>query len=100
MLFARIRGKPRTLQVGPNYATLVSDRRYLATSTHIFGLHEHVATREILESLKIWSGHGLSNRTGFAGPDKEACPTRWAAAWFLQKEAQHITLDTRTKHIK
>ena len=39
-----------------------------ATSTHISSLHEHVVARKILKSLKHWSGHGLSNRTGSAGP--------------------------------
>ena len=79
----------RTLQPGPNYAiraAAASDERYSyraelcyinlaspalslqATSTHISSLHEHVAARKILGSLKNWSGHGLSNRTGSAGP--------------------------------
>ena len=39
-----------------------------ATSTHISGLHEHVAARKILECLTNCSCHGLSNRTGSAGP--------------------------------
>ena len=68
MLFARSRGKQQMLQIGPDYATLVSDHQHLVTSTHIFGLRKHVATREILESLKNWFGHGLSNRTGSTGP--------------------------------
>ena len=52
------------------YATLIWHHPALtlqATSTHIFSLYEHVAARKILESLKNWSGHGLSNRTGSAG---------------------------------
>ena len=32
-------------------------------------MHEHVAARQILESLENWSGHGLSNRTGSASPE-------------------------------
>ena len=39
-----------------------------ATSTLISSLHKHVAALKILESLKNWSGHGLSNRTSSAGP--------------------------------
>ena len=41
-----------------------------ATSTLISSLHEHVVALKILESLKNWSSHGLSNRTGSAGPYK------------------------------
>ena len=40
-----------------------------ATSTYISSLHEHVAAPKTLESLNNWSGHGLSNRTGSAGPE-------------------------------
>ena len=51
------------------YISLASPALSLqATSTHISSLHEHVAARKILGSLKNWSGHGLSNRTGSAGP--------------------------------
>ena len=72
--------KRRTLQPGPNYAnraqpvelcyiSLASPALSLqATSTRISSLHEHVAAQKILESLKNWSGHGLSNRTGSAVP--------------------------------
>ena len=72
LCYSRSRGKRQTLQLGPNYATLVWHCRHLAcrrqASTHISSLHEHVAARKILESLKNWSGHSLSNRTGSAGP--------------------------------
>ena len=38
------------------------------TNTHISSLHKHVAAQKTLESPKNWSGHGVSNRTGSAGP--------------------------------
>ena len=51
------------------YISLASPALSLqATSTHISSLHEHVAAQKILGSLKNWSGHGLSNLTGSAGP--------------------------------
>ena len=72
MLFAHPRQAMNAAAIGPNYATLVWHHRHLAqlqaTSTHISSLHEHVAARKMFESLKNWSGHGLSNRTGSAGP--------------------------------
>ena len=45
-----------------------------ATSMHISSLHigKRVAARKVLESLENWSGHGLSNRTGSASPEREA----------------------------
>ena len=47
------------------YVSLASPALSLqATSTHTSSLHEHVAAQKILESLKNWSGRGLSNRTG------------------------------------
>ena len=67
------RGKRRTLQLYRAelcYISLASPALSLqTTSTHISSLHEHVAARKILESLKNWSGHGLSNRTGSADPE-------------------------------
>ena len=53
------------------YISLTSPALSLqATTMHISSLHEHVAARKSLESLKNWSDHGLSNRTGSAGPGK------------------------------
>ena len=66
--------KRQTLQLGPNYATLVWHRRHLACR-HVSSLHEHVAAQKFLGSLKNWSGHGLSNQTGSAGHEKEYTTT-------------------------
>ena len=40
---------------------------------HISSLHKHVAARKILESLKNWSGHALSNQTGSTSPVLPPC---------------------------
>ena len=74
LCYSRSCGKRRTLQLGPNYATLIWHHPALslqATSIRAyFQPDSHVAARKILESLKNWSGHGLNNWTGSAGSVK------------------------------
>ena len=44
-----------------------------------------MAARKILESLKNWSGHGLSNRTGSAGPEVDEAQHGLAVSVHLNK---------------
>ena len=70
LCYSRSRDERCSFSAEQRYISLASPALSLqATSTHISSLHEHVATPKTLESLKNWSGHGLSNQTGSAGPE-------------------------------